>query len=281
MELDTPGMTDPTHARTGQALSAEVLRSRTQRDAQAALIWPVVQPRIDAHLTACSIASEALRRRHQGIVEALPFDVGGSTREASTWQMAGRCIGLLDVLLIEVRAGVTDLTVPTSRALHEATSLLVVLHDPQAEDLRATWLQDEGRLNYVKPGQARSSVSAFEQRVSEARVRLGLPAAVGTGEQRAALYDRLSRGAHHRRSSLLNAVSVPTRSMAYGVDDDPLRAATAATWSASLTTSVLLTCAATLGGFFEPTTTLTVELKPLIDAIEAIRRDQPLDESTV
>ena len=66
--------------------------------------------------------------------------------------------------------------------------------------------------------------------------------------------------------------------MTYGIEDDPVRAGLAAVWVASMTASVVKTFAGTVGGMFEPLDAVPKKVAPLLDGIEAVRREQPLDE---
>jgi hypothetical protein len=164
--------------------------------------------------------------------------------------------------------------------LHEAVHLLVLLTDPSEGGLRAKWVADEGQWSYVTPGQGSGAVDRFEERVAQSAGARGLPPPARSAAERRALYDRLSRTAHNRRSSVINAVNAEIRTMDYGITTHPLRLAHAASWAAGAVTNTALHVGHSLQGFYGDGW-LRQEILPRVEAITAVRRDNPLSEASL
>lgn len=267
-----------------QELPPHVVQTRLDAANDDAANERVAQPRIDAVLTACKLALTDLEGLHRRFADTTDLDVTGYSRAAAIWLLSGRTLGLLRALLVQVEAGIANEAMVTGRAIHEALRVLFAFSVPDANDLVRLWLDDEGQHGYVKQGPARDAEGRFERALAEAMEAAGVPALPPTREKTEALYDRMSRVAHNRRSSCVDAVFEAGRMMAYGRHPSPIRRAGYAAWAASMTTEVVDSVGEALHalhalysrqGFF------TDRIVPLRDAIEAVRVSAPLDEQSI
>ena len=103
----------------------------------------------------------------------------------------------------------------------------------------------------------------------------------GTREKTEELYDRMSRVAHSRRSSCVNSAWERGREMAYGWHPSPLRRAGAASWAASMTEEVINSVGDALRALYSQESFFTERIAPLRDAVQAVRRMNPLDEASI
>lgn len=240
----------------------------------------VARPRIEAHIATCRMVAETLQAFHAQIADTRDLELDGVTRPAAIWLVAGRCLGLLHAFLVQIAAGVCTEALVTARGLHEANRLVFIFGQAEGEELLRVWLEDEGRFDYVKPGQTRAAQGQFEEMLNRVLAEKGLPTLGRSKELDAEMYDRLSRTAHNRRSSCLDAVSLPARQMAYGYHPSAIRRAGYTSWASRLTIETVDLVGDALGLFYSPTF-FEDKVKPLRRSIEAIEQAQPLDQRSI
>ena len=188
------------------------------------------RPRIEAHIAACRMVADALQTFHAQISDTRDLQLDGYSRPAAIWLVAGRSLGMLHAFIVQIAAGVCTEALVTARAMHEANRLLFIFSQREGEELLRVWLDDEGRFDYVKPGQARTAQSTFEEMLNSVLEGKGLPAIRASKDLNERMYDMLSRTAHNRRSSCLDTVWLPARQMAYGYHPSAVRRAAYASW---------------------------------------------------
>lgn len=184
-------------------------------------------------------------------------------------------------LLVQIEAGICNEAMITGRAIHESSRVLFALGVPEADYVVRLWLDDEGRHGYVRQGAAREAEEKYETALAEAMERVGLPRIAPTKEKTEALYDLMSRVAHNRRSSCVDAVSEPGRQMAYGWHPSAIRRAGYAAWAASMTTEVLNSVGDALRALYSQPRFFSEKIVPLRVSIEAVRESSPLDEQSI
>ena len=197
---------------------------------------------MDAVLTACKLAADDLELLHSEYADVTDLDLVGDSRASAIWLLSGRTLGLLRALLVQIEAGICNEAMITGRAIHEAARVLFAFGAPGAGDVVRLWLDDEGRHGYVKQGMARAAEEHYEATLAKAMEQAGLPSIPSTKDKTETLYDLMSRVAHNRRSSCVDAVAEPARRMAYGWNPSVIRRAGYTAWAASMTTEVLNSC---------------------------------------
>jgi hypothetical protein len=262
-------------------LPAEVAQARLDAAADDAANEEVARPRIEAVLTACKLTAKELESMHRTYADITDLDLTGYSRASAIWLLSGRTLGLLRALLVQIGAGICTEAMVTGRAIHEASRVLFAFGAPEADDVARLWLDDEGRHGYVKQGTARAAEERYETALGEAMERDGLPRIPPTMEKTQTLYDLMSRGAHNRRSSCVEAVSVPSRQMAYGRHPSPILRAAAADWAALMTSEVLNSVGDALRALYSQPQFLTGRIVPLQQGIDAVRQSAPLDEQSI
>jgi len=262
-------------------LPPEVKALREQHRKQDAQLREVVKPRAEAHIAACRIVASDLQKWHQRIADETDLDLDGYSRGSAVWLLAGRCLGLHEVLIVQAEAGVDNEGLVVGRALHEACNILMAfLADPEEEELVRLWLDDDGKHRYVKQGAARAAHDRFEISFNKAMADAGLPPLGNTKALKEELYDRMSRTAHNRRSSCVSSLWKEGREMAYGRAPSALRWATAVEWTSSMTVEVVNSVGDALRSFYQGDF-FVKEMVPLIQSINAIRKTCPLDENSI
>jgi hypothetical protein len=261
-------------------LPAEVVAARDRQREDDERTEPVAAPRIAAVLTACKLVLADLEGFHRGVADKTDLELTGYSRAAAIWLVAGRSLGLLRTLLIEIEAGVCTEAMVCGRALHEANQILLCFCNPEEEELVRIWLEDEGKHGYVKPGAARESHARFEEQLDEAMARIGAEPLGRTKPLTEDLYDKLSRTAHNRRESCEDSVSNPGRQMAYGVHPSPVRRAGYASWAAAVTGEVL-NCVGDAMRAFYGQGFFGEKIQPLIKSVEAVTESAPLDPDSI
>jgi hypothetical protein len=253
---------------------------RLAQAAEDAANQRIAGPRIEAQAMASRIVLDQLETWHQAILDTTNLDPSAETRGAAIWLVAGRCLGLAEAMWAQVRAGIDNEVLVTGRAIHEAARIVYALGDPEEDDLLRVWLDDEDKYRWVRPKAAREAHDRFQEKLADAMEREGQNRLKSTLALNEELYDRLSRTAHSRRSSCINSYWPDGRRFTYGTHPSPLRRAAATEWAGSMTVEVALSVGDALSGFygrqFFPT-----NVRPLIESIEAIRRDQPLGEEAI
>jgi hypothetical protein len=262
-------------------LPAEVKAIREQMAEQDAVLAGIVQPRVEAQIAACRMVAKQLQVWHQGIADTTNLDLTGYSRGAATWLLAGRCLGLLEVLLVQAEAGIDNEALIVGRAAHEANRLLMAFcSDPDEDELVRLWLNDEGKHGYVKQGAARAANNRFEEKLNDAIKDQGMQPLGSTSALTAELYDRLSRTVHNRWSSCVSSVWEQGRQMAYGRAPNQLRRAGAVEWTTSVTIEVVQSVGDALRAFYG-NDFLVKEVAPLLQSIAAVRASSPLDEVSI
>jgi hypothetical protein len=256
----------------------ELRKTAAERDAK---LEEVVQPRIAGVIGTCRSLARQLQGWHASIADRTDLDLTGHSRASAIWLLSGRCLGLLEVLMVQAEAGIDNEATIVGRAIHEANRILFAfIADPDDDALVRVWLDDEGKYGYVKQGAARAVNDRFEEKLNAALVAQGLPAIGTTKAGSEELYDRLSRTVHNRRSSCVSSVWVAGRSMAYGIAPNPLRRATTAEWTAAVTVEVANAVGDALRAFFGDGFFVS-DVAPLILEVEAVRQSLPLDETAI
>lgn len=264
-----------------RGLPDEVARARLDAVADDAANEKVAQPRIDAVLTACNLVAADLELLHRNYADITDLDLVGYSRASAIWLLSGRTLGLLRALLVQVEAGICNEAMITGRAIHEASRVLFAFGAPGADDVVRLWLDDEGRHGYVKQAMARAAEERYEATLAVAMERAELPCIPSTKEKTEALYDLMSRAAHNRRSSCVDAVWEPGRRMAYGRNSSAIRRAGYAAWAASMTEEVLNSVGDALRALYSQPQFFTDRIVPLLKSVEAVRRSAPLDEQSI
>lgn len=262
-------------------LPPEVQALREAHREQDAQLRGLVKPRAEAHIAACRLAAKDLRHWHQRIADTTDLELDGYSRGSAVWLLAGRCLGLHEVLIVQAEAQVDNEGIVVGRALHEACGILMAfLADPAEEELVRIWLDDEGKHGYVKQGAARAAQDRFEAELNEAMKDAGLPLLGSTNDLKADLYDHMSRTAHNRRSSCVSSLWKDGREMAYGRAPSALRWASAVSWTSSMTIEVVNSVGDSLRAFYQGDFFIE-RMAPLIQSINAIRETFPLDENSI
>ena len=262
-------------------LPPEVAELRNKAAERNAKLEEVVQPRISGVIGTCRSLGRQLQEWHASIADRTDLDLTGYSRASAIWLLSGRCLGLLEVMMVQAEAGIDNEATIVGRALHEANRILLAfLADADDDAVVRTWLDDKGKYGYVKQGAARAVTDRFEEKVNAAITEDGLPAPGTTRALSEELYDRLSRTVHNRRSSCVNSVWVAGRSMAYGIAPSPLRRATTAEWTASVAVEVTNAVGDALRAFFGADFFIS-KVAPLVLEVEAVRQSLPLDEAAI
>lgn len=261
-------------------LSEDIENLRTAFRLDNAANERTVKTRAAAQYTACRHALDQLQAWHRGLADQTDLKLVAYSRSSAIWLLSGRILGLAEAMWAQINAGICNEVMVTGRAIHEAARVLPVLRDLEEEDLLHIWLQDEGKYRYVRPKHARDAQARYEEKLGEAMAQKGIPPLSGTTEMTEEMYDRLSRSGHNRRSSCLDSVWEPGRSMAYGFHPSPLRRATTVEWGCSMTVEVALAVGQGLEAFFGHGFAVK-QVAPLIQGIYAVRAAEPLDEESV
>jgi hypothetical protein len=194
--------------------------------------------------------------------------------------MAGRCLGLLEALLVQAGAGICTESIVTVRAIHEATRLLQVLGDPDEDDLLRRWLDDDRPNDWVRPKVVRDALDRADAKLAEAMEAAGVPRLPGMREQTEDLYDQQSRVGHSRRSAVLDSVCEPARAMFYGYHPSLLRRAAYAELAVAMTFEVTQAVGSALEPFYG-VGFYRGRIVPLVEAVQAVEQASPLDEQSI
>lgn len=236
--------------------------------------------RISANAVVCRSVMEQLKSWHGRVVEKTDLDPSSETRGAAIWLVAGRCLGLLESLWVQIEAGIDNEVAITGRAIHEATRILMVFGDPEEDEHLRLWLEDEGTHGYVKAGEARKAQDRYEAKLDEATQAHGVEGIGRTHDLSAQVYDQLSRAAHTRRSSCVSSYWPDGRQMAYGRHPSPIRRASSADWGVALTIEVTQSVGDALSTFYGRGFFVTA-IVPLVQEIAAVNEAAPLDADSL
>lgn len=105
---------------------ADVLRNREAQMAQNEMERARWEHAIDANIAPHRLALDHLDETHQWIADTYDFELAGDSRQAATWQMAGRCIGIARLMCDALALGYTAEVLHLARTLHEADGLVGV-----------------------------------------------------------------------------------------------------------------------------------------------------------
>ena len=257
-----------------------VAATRSRADATYMRYDEVVRPRVEAVVASCKMASDLLEYWHRHLIEQTGLDPEAHSRAAAAWLLAGRVLGLLRALYAQVEAGVCNESIVTVRALHEANRVLFAFGMPGSDDLVRVFLDDEGKHGYVKQGAARDAEARFEKLLADTMEAQGLPRLPGVGDKAEELYDRYSRFAHNRRSTILDQYAAGERRMAYGYHPSPFRRAAYVNLAASMTVDAVNMVGDAFGMFYPPGF-YSDHVIPVRESIEAVRSTCPLDAPSI
>lgn len=105
----------------------EVAKKRRRFEEISAGNEAVIQPRIEAQLTAYRAALDDVIRLHTMVANETDLDLVGASRQAAGWQVSGRVLSFLEAAMALVRAGFASEVAPMLRSIHEANQLLRAL----------------------------------------------------------------------------------------------------------------------------------------------------------
>jgi hypothetical protein len=278
---EPPRPIDDVRIRLRRELPPDVVQARLAADADNALNEAVARPRIAAVLTACKLVAQELERLHRQYADMVDLDLTGYSRASALWLLSGRELGLLRALLVQVEAGICNEAMVTGRAMHEAAVVLASFSVPDEEDCVRVFLNDEGKFGYVKQSKALAAQERYEEELAASMEAAGAPRIPPSKAKMEELYDRMSRGGHNRRSSIVDAFWEPGRLMAYGYNSSPIRQAGYASWAATMTIEAANVVGDALRALYSSEQWFTRTIVPLIGSIEALRETQQLDERSI
>ena len=255
-----------------------VIQARAAASAEAERYDAVAQPHIDAALTSCKLVLRELEDLHRCYADGTDLELTGYSRAAALWALSGRALSLGCALIVQVEAGICDESIVTGRAIHEAARILFAFSVPGEDGLVRQWLDDQGQRGYVHQAAARTVEERYEAELAEAMRTAGLPSISNSRPVVEGLYDQMSRVAHSRRSSCVAAISPELRATVYGRHPSPFRRASCAAWAMSMTGDILNAVGDALRALFGEPQFFTLRIKPLIEALEAVRATARLDE---
>jgi len=200
----------------------EIARLRDASDRRNNELAEILTPRIEGQLLTLRTIIEELIAAHRRIGDTMDFGIEDDTRWTAVWEMSGRCLGLCNALLIQLREGFASEMVPTLRAIHEAGQLLTVLAGPGEEKLLRTWLEDNTYISASKAraAEARIAKPALELLKKEGITSVGDQAALGQKG-----YDLLSKPAQNMRIGFAESIARGPRQFSYGPHPSPIQRA--------------------------------------------------------
>jgi hypothetical protein len=231
------------------------------------------EPRIAAPINVHAAAVDALESAHQQLADDLDFDLVGDSRPAALWQMSGRCIGLMRLMLDALAWGYCGEVQHLARELHEANRLLEAFADPHEAALLRKWLADEGN-DWVRPAEARAALARGEERLAESMRAQGSPPLRKLTRLIRAMYAEQSQAAHHRRRWTQDEVLPDLRTMIRGRTNHWLRRAATTNAMLAVVEEGVQCVRDSLGRFYAGFYAEYVQ--PLIANIAAVRGTHPL-----
>jgi hypothetical protein len=261
-------------------LPPHVGAARGRHERWDAELRKIAEPRARAHIDTCREVAKDLQRWHRLIADQTDLDLVGRTRGSAIWLIAGRCLGLHEVLLVQAENEIDQEIQVTGRTLHEACELLVVLANSREEELLRIWLDDDGKHRYAKPSNVRAARDRYESELADAMAQAGLSSAGPSGPLNAELYDILSRAAHNRRSSCVSSLWQDGRQMAYGRAHNALRWAETVDWVSRNTANVVHAVGDALSTFYG-VKVFTPTILALEQRVNSIRQAYPLDRTSL
>ncbi len=278
-------------------LPQDVIDARAAALVRNAALNAVIQPRIDVHLGVCDEAVSYLADLQQWVADKSDLDLDADTRQAATWRVAGRCIGLARALISLLRSGFGAEVAPVGRTLHEATRMLSVLGDSEEPGLMRRWLDDE----WLRPTEMRAAGARQHARVNKGAAQ-SLAAARAAGDNEAvaaikrlskgpnpqqvsdmsrAIYEVLSRISHNRRSGMSDAYSNDERLMACGPHPDPLIRAEYVHWGFSVVEEAVLHVGNAISALMPHHRSFTTMIRPIVMKLHEARAAHPLDPASL
>jgi hypothetical protein len=259
-------------------LPAEIARLREEAERQNHDLTEILTPRIEGHLITLQTVLDELVGAHRQIGDTMKFGINEDTRWTAVWEMSGRCLGLCNALLVQLREGFASETVPTLRAIHEAGQLLTVLAGPGEESLLRAWLQDTKYISAQKARAAEERIAKpFVQLMKEQGITLnGDPRALG-----AEIYDKLSSSAHNMRKGFAECVARPLSQFSYGRHPSPIQRAVHVEFASQLIEEVTMRIGSALATRFLGRDFYDNAVAPLLEGVKAVRAEMPIDPPTV
>jgi hypothetical protein len=198
-----------------RALPDEVVQLRQEVAEEHKGLDALLQPSIDVHIAAYSVAVDEVIAAHRVIAEETDIAIRANTRWSAIWELSGRCLAVCRVVLHDLRGGFTSEAVGSLRALYEASVLLGAVAFHGDEDAVRRWLEDD--VSWVRPQHARSVMQQKEELAHERMRAQGIePEGQGLTELGGEIYDLLSRPAHHRRGGFPETTAPELREFVYG-----------------------------------------------------------------
>lgn len=255
-------------------LPDEIRRNRDEQAAANEHNRERFEAAVDANIAAHRLGLYALEQAHQRLADGLNFDLTGDTRPTAVWQIAGRCIGIAQLMLDALELGYTGEVMHLARALHEADRLAEIFTIPEEESLLRRWLADEGD-DWVRPGQVRAAEERFEARLEQAMEAAGLAPLRRTNALTRTIYGEHSEAAHHRRRWTQDAVVLPLRTMIRGRTTHWLRRAGTTAALLPVVEEGVMSIGHALAVLYGPGW-YDRQVKPLLESFAAVRQAQPL-----
>jgi hypothetical protein len=262
------GLTAPMARTNGPP--GDVVRNRAAAAGQDELDRQRWEKSIEAHIAAHRMALDFLAETHQWIADNYDFDLVGDSRQAATWQMSGRCIGIARLMCDALGLGYSAEVLHLARALHEADRLAAIFPQPEGTDLLRKWLADQGN-EWVRPGEVRAAQEKFNERI----VQLGGPDLEAVRELPREIYGEQSQAAHHRRKWTQDAVAPMLRTMLTGPTTVWHRRAVTTAAMLVVVEEAVVSVGDALGELMPPQWWIE-HIKPFIEAFEALRVTNPL-----
>ena len=191
----------------------------------------------EARIRSCQDVVDRLAEYHARVVDHTDVDLSAPTRWVAILESTGRCIGLADALIDQIRRGYASETAGTARVLHEALDLAVALAGGDESQARR-WLG--GKQYSTKRAQAERTAffarlvadaqalakidPEVAERIAMAEQALGMPvdhAAEGIHEDSGRMYGDLSNSVHNRRRGFADSIVLELRRFNYGRHPDP------------------------------------------------------------
>ncbi|HEX2071190.1 MAG TPA: hypothetical protein VHF90_06030 [Thermoleophilaceae bacterium] len=145
-----------------------------------------------------------------------PPGIDSEDREPAVWKVAGDVIAQATALVDQLEDGYTQQTLPLIRSIHEGSRLVAVLANPEEDAILRSWLANKE----IKQSELRKAQEREAKRVAAEMREAGIdPGNIeNVAELSRTIYGRLSKGPHHYRQVVDEAVDFEARTMVYGPD---------------------------------------------------------------
>jgi hypothetical protein len=261
-----------------EALPSEIVLLRAESKRRNDELAKVLTPRIEGHLLTFRTIIDELIAAHQRIADTMEFGIDGHTRWTAVWEMSGRCLGLCNALLVQLREGFASEVVPTLRSIHEAAQLVTVLAGPGEQTLLRTWLENR---TYLSAQRVRAAEARIEQPAVELLKKQGIRLAGDQQDLGQQVYGILSKPAHNMRIGFAESVTRPLRQFSYGPHPYPVQRAVHVEFGGQAIEDVALRVGRALAIRFLGRDFYNETVKPLLASLHAIRDEMPIDPPTV